>query len=60
MGDGANDIPMLHAAGLGIAFCAKPKVGMIKGHEGVGRYPQVVDLVIWDDFVGHLGFHVQS
>ena len=25
VGDGANDIPMLHAAGLGIAFCAKPK-----------------------------------
>lgn len=26
VGDGANDIPMLHTAGLGIAFCAKPKV----------------------------------
>lgn len=26
VGDGANDIPMLHASGLGIAFCAKPKV----------------------------------
>ena len=25
MGDGANDIPMIHEAGLGIAFCAKPK-----------------------------------
>merc|ERR1711924_15953 len=25
VGDGANDIPMLHTAGLGIA-CAKPKV----------------------------------
>ncbi|MCI1841575.1 phosphoserine phosphatase SerB [Lactococcus cremoris] len=26
VGDGANDIPMLNAAGLGIAFCAKPAV----------------------------------
>jgi len=26
LGDGANDLPMLHAAGLGIAFHAKPKV----------------------------------
>lgn len=25
VGDGANDIPMIQAAGLGIAFCAKPK-----------------------------------
>ena len=26
VGDGANDILMLQAAGLGVAFCAKPKV----------------------------------
>lgn len=26
VGDGANDIPMIQAAGLGIAFCAKPAV----------------------------------
>ncbi len=26
MGDGANDLPMLNIAGLGIAFHAKPKV----------------------------------
>ena len=26
MGDGANDIPMLKAAGLGVALHAKPKV----------------------------------
>lgn len=26
IGDGANDIPMILAAGTGIAFCAKPKV----------------------------------
>lgn len=26
VGDGANDLSMIHAAGLGVAFCAKPKV----------------------------------
>jgi phosphoserine phosphatase len=26
IGDGSNDIPMLQAAGLGIAFCGKPRV----------------------------------
>ena len=26
IGDGSNDIPMLRQAGLGIAFCGKPKV----------------------------------
>ncbi|MDX8392452.1 MAG: phosphoserine phosphatase SerB [Mariprofundaceae bacterium] len=26
IGDGANDLPMIHAAGLGIAFHAKPQV----------------------------------
>ena len=26
MGDGANDIPMLQAAGLGVAFRGKPAV----------------------------------
>ncbi|RSX54751.1 phosphoserine phosphatase [Bifidobacterium dolichotidis] len=26
VGDGANDLPMIHAAGCGIAFCAKPTV----------------------------------
>ena len=26
IGDGANDLPMLQAAGLGIAFHAKPKL----------------------------------
>lgn len=26
IGDGANDLDMLHAAGLGVAFCAKPVV----------------------------------
>lgn len=26
MGDGANDLPMIQTAGLGVAFCAKPVV----------------------------------
>ena len=26
MGDGANDLPMIQSAGIGIAFCAKPIV----------------------------------
>jgi hypothetical protein len=26
IGDGANDIPMMDEAGVGIAFCAKPAV----------------------------------
>jgi phosphoserine phosphatase len=26
IGDGANDLPMLGRAGLGVAFCAKPAV----------------------------------
>lgn len=26
IGDGANDVPMMHEAGVGIAFCAKPAV----------------------------------
>ena len=31
VGDGANDLPMLSAAGLGIAFHAKPKVKATAG-----------------------------
>lgn len=26
MGDGANDLPMIKTAGIGVAFCAKPIV----------------------------------
>jgi phosphoserine phosphatase len=29
VGDGANDIPMIEAAGLGIAYCAKPAVAEV-------------------------------
>ena len=32
MGDGANDIPMIQAAGVGIAFCAKPKTRAAAPH----------------------------
>lgn len=32
MGDGANDIPMILAAGTGIAFCAKPRVRAAAPH----------------------------
>ena len=32
MGDGANDIPMIQAAGTGIAFCAKPKTRAAAPH----------------------------
>ncbi len=48
VGDGANDIPMLQAAGVGIAFCAKPAV-----LEEVPSYISVprLDLVI--PLLGH-------
>lgn len=32
VGDGANDLPMIDAAGLGIAFCAKPAVRAVAPH----------------------------
>ena len=32
VGDGANDIPMLKSAGLGVAFCAKPMVQKKANH----------------------------
>lgn len=32
IGDGANDIPMIQAAGIGIAFCAKPKTQQAAPH----------------------------
>ncbi|WP_278813383.1 HAD hydrolase family protein, partial [Bifidobacterium pullorum] len=31
-GDGANDIPMILEAGLGVAFCAKPAVRAAAPH----------------------------
>ncbi|CAI8351161.1 MAG: Phosphoserine phosphatase [Cellulomonadaceae bacterium TMED98] len=33
IGDGANDIPMLEAAGVSIGFCAKPAVQEVTDHE---------------------------
>ena len=32
VGDGSNDIPMIEAAGLGVAFCAKPMVQQAARH----------------------------
>lgn len=48
VGDGANDIPMLRSAGLGIAFRAKPAV-----REAV---PSYLDLAQLDAVVGLLGW----
>ena len=33
IGDGANDIPMLEAAGVSIGFCAKPAVQEVTDHQ---------------------------
>lgn len=48
VGDGANDLPMIGAAGLGIAFCAKAKVRE--------RAPVTVDLPRLDATAHHLGW----
>lgn len=48
VGDGANDIPMLSSAGLGVAFCAKPAV-----REAVPSYLNLAQL---DAVVGLLGW----
>ena len=37
IGDGANDIPMILAAGVGIGFCAKPKVRAAAPHHNDER-----------------------
>lgn len=47
IGDGANDIPMLTTAGLGVAFCAKPAV-----REAASSY---LDTPLLDGVVGLLG-----
>lgn len=41
VGDGFNDIPMLQAAGLGVAFCGKPKVKQA--------------ILVWLDYAGPTG-----
>ncbi len=48
VGDGANDLPMIAAAGLGIAFCAKPKVRAAAPHTIDTR-----DLTRVLDFLAH-------
>lgn len=54
VGDGANDIPMLTSAGMGVAFCAKSAV-----REAASSY---LDLCRLDAVVGLLGqdFHLGS
>ncbi|MCI1983284.1 MAG: phosphoserine phosphatase SerB [Bifidobacteriaceae bacterium] len=50
LGDGANDIPMLQAAGLGIAFCAKPVVReAVSHHIDTRNLMQAIDIIdAWD------------
>lgn len=46
IGDGANDIPMLQAAGIGIAFCAKPIVReQVKHHINERDLRKVLEIV---------------
>lgn len=47
IGDGANDVPMMRAAGLGIAFCAKPAVREAMEHS--------LDIRRLDVLIGPLG-----
>ena len=46
VGDGANDLPMIHAAGLGVAFCAKPKVQEDAPHRLSVTFLRICQLVI--------------
>ena len=48
VGDGANDLPMLSLAGLGIAFHAKPKV--------VANAKQSINTIGLDGVLYFLGF----
>ena len=48
VGDGANDLPMLSLAGLGIAFHAKPKVKE--------NARQAINTIGWDGVLYFLGF----
>jgi len=48
VGDGANDLPMLGIAGLGIAFHAKPKV--------VANAKQSINTIGLDGVLYFLGF----
>jgi phosphoserine phosphatase len=48
VGDGANDLPLIEAVGLGVAFCAKPSVR--------ARAPVTVDVPRLDAVAHHLGW----
>ena len=55
VGDGANDLPMLNLAGLGIAFHAKPKVK--------ANAQQAISTIGLDGILYFLGFrdsHIES
>ena len=55
VGDGANDLPMLSAAGLGIAFHAKPKV---KAEAGQSISTIGIDGVLY--FLGFKDSYIQE
>ncbi|PFG19811.1 phosphoserine phosphatase SerB [Serinibacter salmoneus] len=44
IGDGANDLEMMAAAGLSIAYCAKPVVAVAADH-AVGTMHEVIDIL---------------
>lgn len=57
VGDGANDLPMISAAGLGIAFHAKPKVvaGAQQAISNIGLDGVLYFLGFKDSYLGELG-----
>ena len=59
IGDGANDLPMLSIAGLGVAYHAKPLVRQ-SAHHAISNFG--LDAILYllgfsDDDLAHLGTH---